>query len=86
MKKDPDIYASRTEHVAVNNLMARLNIAEDKISVLEDRSEEIVQKKSKEIKCFICGKGTEFKEREKRFIVSFHGLLNSSGSDIKALF
>lgn len=47
------MYASRTEHTAVNNLMVGLNIAEDKISVLEDRSEEIAapphKKKSKEI-------------------------------------
>lgn len=47
MIKDPDICFSGTEHFAVNNLMSGLNIAEDKISVLEDRYEEIVQKKAK---------------------------------------
>lgn len=47
MINDPDICFSRTEHFAVNNLMFGLNIAEDKISVLKDRSEGIVQKKAK---------------------------------------
>lgn len=53
------IYISRTEHVAVNNLMAGLNIAEDKISVLEDRSEEITQNKQQRDKWCVYGKATE---------------------------
>lgn len=54
------MYASRAQHVAVNNLMVGLNIAVDKIGVLEDRSEEIAQEnKSKEINRCIYGKATE---------------------------
>lgn len=58
-KKEPPPPVSRTEHVSVNNLMAGLNIAEDEISVLEGRSEEIAQNKQQRDKWCTYGKATE---------------------------